>query len=85
MIWFRPYNNATQALKALSDGACAVVAGSLFHNITILGKNEKAFWSILVTHFKLFQITTHPRMLRHRVRIFFSRRLPTDSLSSLVG
>ena len=35
------------ALKAFSDGTCAVVAGSLFHNITVLGKNEKACWSIL--------------------------------------
>ena len=52
MIWFtitkqKPYNDATLALKTLSDGACAVVAGSLFHNLTVLGKNEKACWSIL--------------------------------------
>ena len=37
----------TPPWKALSDGACAVVAGSLFHNLTVLGKNEKACWSIL--------------------------------------
>ena len=42
MIWALVYNNATMALKALSDGACAVVADSLFHNLTVLGKNEKA-------------------------------------------
>ena len=30
------YNDATLASKALSDGACAVVAGSLFHNLTVL-------------------------------------------------
>ena len=36
------YNDATLALKALSAGACAVVADSLFHNLTVLGKNEKA-------------------------------------------
>ena len=43
------YNNASLALKALSDGACAVVADSLFHNLTVclLGKNEKACWSTL--------------------------------------
>ena len=41
------YNNATLALKALSDDAYAAVAGSLFHNRTVLGKNEKACWSIL--------------------------------------
>ena len=33
------YNDATLALKALSD-ACAVVAGSLLHNL--IQKNEKA-------------------------------------------
>ena len=33
------YNNATLALKAFSDGDCAVVADSLFHNLTVLGKN----------------------------------------------
>ena len=37
----------TMTLKALSAGACAVVAGSLFHNLTVLGKNGKACWSIL--------------------------------------
>ena len=26
-------------LKALGDGACDVVPGSLFHNLTVLGKN----------------------------------------------
>ena len=31
----------------LSDCVCVVVAGSLFHNLTVLGKNEKAYWSIL--------------------------------------
>ena len=31
---------------ALSDCACAVVAGSLVHNIMVLGKNEKAYWSV---------------------------------------
>ena len=36
-----------RALKAFSDGACAVVADSLFHNLTVLGKNENACWSIL--------------------------------------
>ena len=41
------YNDVTLALRALSDGACNVVAGSLFHNLTLLGKNEKACWSIL--------------------------------------
>ena len=41
------YSDATLALKTLSDGACAVGAGSLFHNVTVLGKNEKACWSIL--------------------------------------
>ena len=41
------YNNATLALKAFSDGESAVVAGSLFHNVTVLGKNENACWSIL--------------------------------------
>ena len=38
-------NDATPALNALSDGACAVVAGSLFHNLTVQPvpeKNEKA-------------------------------------------
>ena len=40
-------SNATLALKAFSDGACAVVADSLFHNLTVLGKNENACWSIL--------------------------------------
>ena len=29
------YSDATLALKALSDGACDVVAGSLFHNLTV--------------------------------------------------
>ena len=29
-------------IKTLNDGACAVVAGSLFHNQTILGKNLKS-------------------------------------------
>ena len=29
------YNTATLALKPLNDGACAVVAGSLFHNLTV--------------------------------------------------
>ena len=47
MIWFTPYSDATLALKAFSDGACAVVADSLFHNLTVLGKNENACWSIL--------------------------------------
>ena len=41
------YNNATLALKAFSDGAGAVMADSLFHNLAVLGKNEKACWSIL--------------------------------------
>ena len=41
------YNDATLTLKMLSDGACPVVTGSLFHNLTVLGKNEKACWSIL--------------------------------------
>ena len=43
------YNNATLALKAFSDGDSAVVADSLFHNLTVLGKNdnENACWSIL--------------------------------------
>ena len=42
------YNNATLALKGFSDGDCAVVADSLFHNLTVLGKNENAYcWSIL--------------------------------------
>ena len=41
MSWALVYNNATMALKALSDGACAVVDDSLFHNLTVLGKNEK--------------------------------------------
>ena len=41
------YNNATLAVKAFSDGACAVVADSLFHNLTVLGKNENACWPIL--------------------------------------
>ena len=35
MIWALVYNNATMALKALSDGACAVVDDSLFHNLTV--------------------------------------------------
>ena len=30
------YSNATLALKAFSDGACAVVADSLFHNLTVV-------------------------------------------------
>ena len=50
MIWFtHNYSNATLALKAFSDGACAVVADSLFHNLTVglLGKNENACWSFL--------------------------------------
>ena len=34
------------ATLLLGDGACAKVAGSLFHNLTVLGKNEKACWSI---------------------------------------
>ena len=34
-------------IKAFSDGACAVVADNLFHNIRLLGKNENACWSIL--------------------------------------
>ena len=38
------YNDATLALKALSVGAWA---GSLFHNLTVFGKNERACWSIL--------------------------------------
>ena len=29
------YSNATLALKAFSDGDCAVVADSLFHNLTV--------------------------------------------------
>ena len=29
------YNNATLALKAFSDGACVVVADSIFHNLTV--------------------------------------------------
>ena len=41
------YGEATMTLKSSSGGACAVVAGSLFHNMTVLGKNEKACWSIL--------------------------------------
>ena len=41
------YDDATLALTALNDGACAVVDGSLFHNLTVLWKNEKACWSIL--------------------------------------
>ena len=41
MVWF------TVTPPALIDGACAVVAVSLFHNITVLGKNEKGCWSIL--------------------------------------
>ena len=42
------YNNEGLTItQTLSDGACAVVAGSLFHNLTVLGKNEKACWSIL--------------------------------------
>ena len=41
------YKDTTLALKTLSDGASAVVAGSLFHNLTVHGKNEKACWSIL--------------------------------------
>ena len=41
------YNNATLALNAFSDGDCAVVADSLFHNLTVLGKNGNACWSIL--------------------------------------
>ena len=40
-------NSAHIRLKTLSDGACAVVAGSWFHNLTVLGKNEKACLSIL--------------------------------------
>ena len=40
------YNNSTLALKAFSDGDCAVVADSLFDNL-VLGKNENACWSIL--------------------------------------
>ena len=36
------YNNATLALNALRDGACAIVADSLFHNLTVLRKNEKS-------------------------------------------
>ena len=38
------YNNTT---LEMSDGACAVVADRLFHNLTVLGKNEKACWPIL--------------------------------------
>ena len=30
-----------------ADATLTVVAGSLFHNITVLGKNGKACWSIL--------------------------------------
>ena len=29
------YNNATLAIKPFSAGACAVVAGSLFRNLTV--------------------------------------------------
>ena len=47
MIWALVYNNATLTLKALSDSASAVVPCSLFHNLTVLGKNENACWSIL--------------------------------------
>ena len=41
------YNDANLAYKALSGGACVVVAGRLFHNLTVTGKNEKVNWSIL--------------------------------------
>ena len=34
-------------IKAFSDGACAVVADNVFHNLRLLGKNENACWSIL--------------------------------------
>ena len=30
------YGMFTMTLKTLSDGACAVVAGSLLHNLTVL-------------------------------------------------
>ena len=38
----------TPPWKAFSDGECAVVADSLFHNLTVglLGKNENVCWSI---------------------------------------
>ena len=43
------YSNATLTLMAFSDGACAVVADSLCHNLTVglLGNNENACWLLL--------------------------------------
>ena len=32
-------NDSVYSDATLSDGACAVVAGILFHNLTVLGKN----------------------------------------------